>query len=74
MLWAGIGKESWQGESVVFCSPQMALWRSYNKGFKTLFLYVPVVPLLELLTMRGALPQYQVRHALMHSLLLNYML
>ena len=64
MLCAGIGKEMWQGETVVFCSPEQDLWRGQRKGARTLTLYVPVVPLRELLSMKSLLPQYQVRHAM----------
>ena len=53
-----------QGHSITFCSPQEDLWRGYNKGIWTLFLFVPVVPLHELLTMRGALPEHKVRQAI----------
>ena len=64
MLCAGIGKATWQGETVVFCSPEQDLWRGYHKEARTLFLYVPAVPLRELLSMKSLLPQYQVRHTL----------
>jgi hypothetical protein len=53
----------WGGETVVFCSPQKELWRSERKGARTLTLYVPVVPLTELLEMKRSLPQYKVSHA-----------
>ena len=61
-LCAGIDRNSWAGHSVTFCSPQRALWRPERKASKTLYFYVPVLELEELLSMKGALPAYKVRH------------
>ena len=61
-LCAGIGQNSWAGHSVTFCSPQKNLWRPERKGSNVLYFYVPVLELEELLSMKRALPAYEVRH------------
>ena len=54
------GKESWMGESVVFCAQERGLWRGNRKGAKTLFMCVPMVSLGEMLDMKRSLPRFQV--------------
>ena len=61
-LSAGIEREMWGGETVVFCHLHKQLWQ--EEGDKTLLLCMGPASLEEILSMKKALPQHQVRRAI----------